>query len=84
LLAIFCAVSVRQTVTVGRRPSGTLATVMPMKKTTAFTMSYPMASETMKNVPPDDLDEEKQIRIKFKKFFFDFLFSKEITNNFLV
>ncbi len=47
-------------------------------------MSYPMASETMKNVPPDDLDEEKQIRIKFKKFFFDFLFSKEITNNFLV
>ena len=35
LLAILLAVRVRQTVTVARRPSGTLATMIPMRKMTA-------------------------------------------------
>ena len=37
--AIFLAVMVRQTVTVGSRPSGTLATMMPMKNMIASTGS---------------------------------------------
>lgn len=51
-LAIRCAVRLRHTVTVGKRPSGTLATVTPMKNTTAWTRLYPMASDIMKKVPP--------------------------------
>merc|ERR1719428_2224609 len=35
LEAILLAVRVRQTVTVARRPSGTLATMIPMRKMTA-------------------------------------------------
>ena len=37
--AIFLAVIVRQTVTVGKSPSGTLATIMPIKNTIASTGS---------------------------------------------
>lgn len=52
LFAMRWAVRLRQTVTVGRSPSGTFATVTPMKKTMALTTSYPIASEMKKNVAP--------------------------------
>ena len=40
------------TVTVAKSPSGTLATMIPIKKITAFSNSYPKARDTIKNVNP--------------------------------
>merc|ERR1719264_2202148 len=52
LLAILLAVRVRQTVTVARRPSGTLATIMPIRKMTASSQLYPRMKAMMKKVTP--------------------------------
>lgn len=40
------------TVTVANRPSGTLATIIPMRKTTASSKSYWSATPTMKKETP--------------------------------
>ena len=52
LEAILLAVRVRQTVTVARRPSGTLATMMPMRKITASSQLYPRMKAIMKKLTP--------------------------------
>ena len=40
------------TVTVAKRPSGTLATIIPIRKMTASSQSYPRMKATMKNETP--------------------------------
>ena len=50
--AIRFAVKVRQTVTVANRPSGTLATMIPIKKMTASNQWYPKIKAMMKKVTP--------------------------------
>merc|ERR1719331_208906 len=49
---ILLAVSVRQTVTVASRPSGTFATMMPIINTSDVTASWPMPSAAAKNDIP--------------------------------
>lgn len=46
------AVSERLTVTVASRPSGTLATIIPMAKTKFLTTPYPKAKPRIRNKPP--------------------------------
>ena len=50
--AILFAVRARLTVTVARRPSGTLATMIPIAKITLTIGSYPIINPAMKNVTP--------------------------------
>mmetsp|Transcript_122550 Transcript_122550/g.297434 ORF Transcript_122550/g.297434 Transcript_122550/m.297434 type:complete len:422 (-) Transcript_122550:557-1822(-) len=56
---IFCAidldVSVRHTVTVASRPSGTLATMIPIMKTRLVMMSVPRPTEMKKNEMPRNM-----------------------------
>merc|ERR1712115_79691 len=50
--AILLAVRVRHTVTVARRPSGTLATMIPIRKMTASSQLYPRMNAMIKKVTP--------------------------------
>ena len=52
LAAILLAVRVKQTVTVAKRPSGTFATIMPIRKTTESSQLYPRINAIMKKVTP--------------------------------
>mmetsp|Transcript_8580 Transcript_8580/g.28242 ORF Transcript_8580/g.28242 Transcript_8580/m.28242 type:complete len:257 (+) Transcript_8580:3245-4015(+) len=58
------AVSVRHTVTVARRPSGTLATMMPIMKTSARIGSESEASITAKKVTPREMAMPEMMKIK--------------------
>merc|ERR1719181_2535521 len=49
---ILLAVSVRQTVTVANRPSGTFATMMPVIKTNEVTASWPIPNAAAKKLIP--------------------------------
>lgn len=51
-LEYFALTSVLLTVTVASSPSGTLATMMPMRKMTASNQEYPRISDRMKKVTP--------------------------------
>ena len=46
------AVSVKHTVTVANRPSGTFATIIPIIKTNEVTASWPMPKAAAKNEMP--------------------------------
>mmetsp|Transcript_41175 Transcript_41175/g.93064 ORF Transcript_41175/g.93064 Transcript_41175/m.93064 type:complete len:267 (-) Transcript_41175:381-1181(-) len=59
------AVSVRHTVTVASRPSGTLATMMEIRKTRFSISSVPSASPMMKKVTPRKMAMEEMIRMKW-------------------
>jgi hypothetical protein len=50
--AILLAVKVKQTVTVANNPSGTLATIIPIRKMTASNQWYPRINAMIKNVTP--------------------------------
>jgi hypothetical protein len=50
--AIFFAVKVKETVTVASRPSGTLATMIPIQKTRFLTVSVPLEALMIKKVTP--------------------------------
>ena len=50
--AIRLAVKVRHTVTVASKPSGTLATMIPIKKITASSQLYPKIKAMMKKDTP--------------------------------
>merc|ERR1719308_443056 len=52
LAAILLAVRVRQTVTVARSPSGTFATMIPIRKITASSQLYPRMNAMMKKLTP--------------------------------
>mmetsp|Transcript_21555 Transcript_21555/g.71306 ORF Transcript_21555/g.71306 Transcript_21555/m.71306 type:complete len:240 (+) Transcript_21555:3140-3859(+) len=58
------AVSVRHTVTVASSPSGTLATMMPIMKTSDAISSWPMASDAQKNDTPRMMAMAEMMRMK--------------------
>ena len=51
-LAMRCAASTSDNVSVGSRPSGTMATMMPIAKIRSFQNGTPMAAATAKNSTP--------------------------------
>ena len=61
LTAIRRAVSVRETVTVARSPSGTLATIIPINKITAVSQSPSGASHEMKKKEIPRVNAMKEI-----------------------
>lgn len=64
LLAIFLAVKVRLTVIVAIMPSGTLATIIPIRNTTASIQSWPIAIDIMKNEMPRKMAQHETSFIK--------------------
>mmetsp|Transcript_14183 Transcript_14183/g.36606 ORF Transcript_14183/g.36606 Transcript_14183/m.36606 type:complete len:227 (-) Transcript_14183:772-1452(-) len=62
--AIFLAVSVSATVTVASRPSGTFATMIPMRKMTASSHSYPRAMAMIKNETPRNTATDVMMKMK--------------------
>ena len=52
---ILFAVSVKQTVTVASRPSGTLATMMPIMNTRFSTMGVPITKPRMRKMRPREM-----------------------------
>lgn len=63
LPAILWAVSASDTVTVARRPSGTLATMIPIMKTRFVMIPYPYANPKKKNVTPRKMATAEMILI---------------------
>lgn len=63
LRAIRLAVSVKHTVTVARRPSGTLATMIPIKKTTASIGVYFSRREMIQKETPRNTATPIQIQL---------------------
>ena len=55
LLAILFAVRARDTVTVARRPSGTLATMIPIANTKFVIIDYMKTRPKMKKITPSDM-----------------------------